>query len=50
MYIPNSAYRIQLRNGTTFQEAANAVPYLKDLGVGAVSPRHSGPCRWVGVS
>ncbi len=37
MYIPNSAYRIQLRNGTTFQEAANAISYLKDLGIDAVS-------------
>lgn len=37
MYIPNSAYRIQLRHGTTFQQAAGAVSYLSALGVDAVS-------------
>ncbi|ATU93165.1 malto-oligosyltrehalose synthase [Phyllobacterium zundukense] len=37
MYIPNSAYRIQLRNGTTFKQAASAISYLKELGIDAVS-------------
>ncbi|MEK1889426.1 MAG: malto-oligosyltrehalose synthase [Phyllobacterium sp.] len=37
MYVPNSAYRIQLRKETTFRHAADAVEYLKELGVDALS-------------
>ena len=44
MYVPSTAYRILLRNGTDFRQAADAVQYLKELGVGALSlssPFHS---------
>jgi (1->4)-alpha-D-glucan 1-alpha-D-glucosylmutase len=31
--IPSATYRIQFRNGMTFDRAAALVPYLKDLGI-----------------
>jgi (1->4)-alpha-D-glucan 1-alpha-D-glucosylmutase len=34
--IPSSTYRIQLSRCFTFQDAARLVPYLKDLGIGAL--------------
>lgn len=37
MYAPTSAYRIQLRNGTTFKQVADAISYLSQLGVDALS-------------
>jgi (1->4)-alpha-D-glucan 1-alpha-D-glucosylmutase len=37
MYIPNSAYRIQLHNETTFKETTDAISYLKALGIDALS-------------
>ncbi|SDP14569.1 maltooligosyl trehalose synthase [Phyllobacterium sp. YR620] len=37
MYTPKSAYRIQLRHGTTFRHAADAAGYMSDLGVDALS-------------
>ncbi|WP_324028476.1 malto-oligosyltrehalose synthase [Pantoea sp. JZ2] len=33
MSIPTATYRIQFRNGMTFDRAAALVPYLKDLGI-----------------
>lgn len=33
MTIPTSTYRIQFRNGMTFDKAAELVPYLKKLGI-----------------
>ncbi|CAD7041718.1 malto-oligosyltrehalose synthase [Pseudorhizobium endolithicum] len=33
MKIPTSTYRIQFRNGMTFERAAGLVPYLKQLGI-----------------
>lgn len=33
MTIPTSTYRIQFRNGMTFEKAAELVPYLKQLGI-----------------
>lgn len=33
MTIPTSTYRIQFRNGMTFDKAAELVPYLKSLGI-----------------
>jgi len=37
MTVPTSAYRIMLKNGTTFSKAAAAVPYLEKLGVDSLS-------------
>jgi (1->4)-alpha-D-glucan 1-alpha-D-glucosylmutase len=37
MYIPNSAYRIQLHTDTTFKETTDAISYLKALGIDALS-------------
>ncbi len=33
MKIPTATYRIQFRNGMTFDRAAALVPYLKGLGI-----------------
>lgn len=33
---PTDTYRIQFRNGTTFDRAAGLVPYLKRLGISHV--------------
>ena len=33
MTIPTATYRIQFRNGMTFDRAAELVPYLKRLGI-----------------
>jgi len=33
MIVPTSTYRVQFRNGVTFEHVARAVPYLRDLGV-----------------
>lgn len=33
MTIPTSTYRIQFRNGMTFDKAVELVPYLRDLGI-----------------
>lgn len=33
MTVPTSTYRLQFRNGMTFQRAAELVPYLKTLGI-----------------
>src|SRR5262245_50281272 len=33
MTIPTSTYRIQFRNGTTFDHASTLIPYLKGLGI-----------------
>ena len=33
MTIPTATYRIQFRNGMTFDRAAALVPYLKQLGI-----------------
>ncbi len=33
MNIPNSTYRLQFRNGMTFDKAVDLVPYLKSLGI-----------------
>lgn len=33
MTLPTSTYRIQFRNGMTFDKAAELVPYLRDLGI-----------------
>jgi (1->4)-alpha-D-glucan 1-alpha-D-glucosylmutase len=44
MYTPNSAYRIHLSNDINFKRAADAISYLKELGVEALSvssPFHS---------
>jgi len=31
--IPSSTYRIQFRNGMTFDRVADLIPYMKDLGI-----------------
>jgi (1->4)-alpha-D-glucan 1-alpha-D-glucosylmutase len=44
MYAPISAYRIHLSNDITFRRAADAISYLKELGIDALSvssPFHS---------
>ncbi|WP_457302044.1 hypothetical protein, partial [Phyllobacterium sp. P5_D12] len=33
MALPNSAYRIQLRDGLSFNDTAAIVPYLNNLGI-----------------
>ena len=33
MTVPTSTYRIQFRNGMSFDRAATLVPYLKQLGI-----------------
>ena len=31
--IPSSTYRIQFRNGMTFDRVVDLIPYMKDLGI-----------------
>jgi (1->4)-alpha-D-glucan 1-alpha-D-glucosylmutase len=39
--IPSATYRIQFRNGMTFDRVVALVPYLKDLGI---SHLYASPC------
>ena len=32
-YDPSSTYRIQFRNGMTFDRVVDLIPYMKDLGI-----------------
>ena len=36
--IPSATYRIQFRNGMTFDRVVGLVPYLKDLGISTFMP------------
>lgn len=41
--IPSSTYRIQFRNGMTFDRVADLIPYMKDLGISHLTRRLFSP-------
>lgn len=45
--IPTATYRLQFRNGMTFDRAAALVPYLKNLGSLTHLYRHQSVNAWL---
>ena len=39
--VPRATYRVQLTKDFDFEQAASLVPYLKELGISHLLPRHS---------